>query len=177
MVTYDGATGFPLHLNPALRYRRFLTTKDLPQFGAGLCRWCGGAVVSPRRSWCSNDCVNAFKIRAWQDAIRTVLYRRDRGVCSACGIDTVEIEALRQRIRAIHNSDATSPQWGRWAQYNSTWEADHILPVHHGGGCCGPENYRTLCWRCHAAETAALAASRADARREFRLLLSGGGKP
>lgn len=37
-----------------------------------------------------------------------------------------------------------------------TWEADHIIPVAEGGGCCGLENLRTLCRDCHEAETAAL---------------------
>ena len=35
----------------------------------------------------------------------------------------------------------------------SWWEADHIVPVAEGGGQCGPENYRTLCIRCHRVVT------------------------
>ena len=35
----------------------------------------------------------------------------------------------------------------------SWWEADHIVPVVEGGGQCGPENYRTLCCRCHRVVT------------------------
>ena len=35
----------------------------------------------------------------------------------------------------------------------SWWEADHIVPVVEGGGQCGPENYRTLCCRCHPKVT------------------------
>jgi 5-methylcytosine-specific restriction endonuclease McrA len=31
----------------------------------------------------------------------------------------------------------------------SYWDADHIVPVHQGGGECGLDNYRTLCYRCH----------------------------
>ena len=45
------------------------------------------------------------------------------------------------------------------------WEADHIVPVIEGGGGCGPEGYRTLCVPCHKAETAKLAARRAQKRR------------
>jgi hypothetical protein len=45
------------------------------------------------------------------------------------------------------------------------WEADHIVPVIEGGGDCGIENLRTLCWRCHKSETAALAGRRAKAKR------------
>jgi 5-methylcytosine-specific restriction endonuclease McrA len=40
------------------------------------------------------------------------------------------------------------------------WESDHIVPVVEGGGECGLEGLRTLCWRCHRAETAALAKRR-----------------
>jgi len=36
------------------------------------------------------------------------------------------------------------------------WEMDHIIPVSEGGGSCGLDNLRTLCIRCHKAETAAL---------------------
>lgn len=33
------------------------------------------------------------------------------------------------------------------------WEADHIIPVCEGGGCCGIDNYRTLCGPCHLLAT------------------------
>ncbi len=45
------------------------------------------------------------------------------------------------------------------------WEMDHTVPVIEGGGSCGLENLRTLCWACHRAETAKLAARRAQARK------------
>ena len=48
----------------------------------------------------------------------------------------------------------------------SLWEADHIVPVSEGGGACGLENFRTLCVPCHKAETKALAARRAKARKQ-----------
>ncbi|HUW14746.1 MAG TPA: HNH endonuclease signature motif containing protein [Anaerolineae bacterium] len=35
----------------------------------------------------------------------------------------------------------------------SSWHADHIVPVVDGGGACGLDNLRTLCWRCHRSET------------------------
>lgn len=50
-----------------------------------------------------------------------------------------------------------------------SWEADHIIPVVEGGGCCGLENYRTLCLSCHRMETANLARRRADARRQKKV--------
>ena len=49
-----------------------------------------------------------------------------------------------------------------------TWEADHIIPVVEGGGECGLENYRTLCLPCHRKATAALAARRAQQRKNIK---------
>lgn len=48
------------------------------------------------------------------------------------------------------------------------WEADHITPVVEGGGLCDEAGYRILCRPCHLAETAALAARRAESRRPRR---------
>lgn len=47
-----------------------------------------------------------------------------------------------------------------------TWEADHIVPVVEGGGECDLSNLRTLCLRCHRAETAKLAKRRAERRKQ-----------
>lgn len=45
------------------------------------------------------------------------------------------------------------------------WEADHVLPVvHGGGGSCGLDNLRTLCRACHTGATASLARVRAKDR-------------
>ncbi len=33
------------------------------------------------------------------------------------------------------------------------WDADHILPISEGGGCCGLDNIQTLCIGCHKEET------------------------
>jgi 5-methylcytosine-specific restriction endonuclease McrA len=51
-----------------------------------------------------------------------------------------------------------------WSLERSLWQADHIVPVSEGGGECGLDNIRTLCWKCHRAETAKLA-ERARLRR------------
>jgi len=48
---------------------------------------------------------------------------------------------------------------------HSLWQADHITPVVEGGGGCGLDNLRTMCTRCHHAETAALAHRRAVSKR------------
>jgi 5-methylcytosine-specific restriction protein A len=64
--------------------------------------------------------------------------------------------------------------WGRRGGRHDApmelWEADHIVPVIRGGGCCGLENYRTLCVPCHREATAELAGVRAAERRPQRAL-------
>lgn len=45
------------------------------------------------------------------------------------------------------------------------WEMDHVVPVVEGGGSCGLDNYRTLCWACHNRETAALRKRLAAAKK------------
>jgi len=54
------------------------------------------------------------------------------------------------------------------------WDGDHIIPVSRGGGGCGLDNYRTLCFWCHKGETKALVHELATERRDqARPLLSG----
>lgn len=127
---------------------------------------------------------------------RKAVERRDGGLCARCGMDTEYVKALcrpylaeacrRQasgdregsallriivigflqdlgfsravRVAAIH-------KWGGAVNVH-LWEADHIVPVvHGGGGACGLENLRTLCRACHHRETAQLASVRAKDRR------------
>ena len=47
--------------------------------------------------------------------------------------------------------------WGlRTCSRKTLWDADHIMPVMHGGGECDLSNIRTLCLRCHRTATTAL---------------------
>lgn len=46
-------------------------------------------------------------------------------------------------------------------EYSSCWEAHHVEAVIEGGGECGLENYRTLCFRCHKGVTGVQARRRA----------------
>ncbi len=155
----------PAHLQH-LRFRRFLTLRDLPKQPPAHCRWCGRPVPKGRRTWCSQDCVDAYQVRAFGSSVVCRLFWRDRGVCAICGYPTHELEQLVRSKR--WRFDLAPRFWGPWwsAIYNhcSLSEADHIVPVVEGGGCCGLSNYRTLCVPCHKAETAALAARRARAR-------------
>ena len=103
--------------------------------GRLLCRYCHQEVPVGRRTFCSTLCVDEWKIRTSPSHVRLLVYRRDHGVCAACGLDT----KARRAAGSGH-----------------LWQADHIVPVAEGGGECGLENYRTLCTACHKPVTAAL---------------------
>ena len=169
---------------------RWLT--QFPHTGKLICRWCGGPVEPPRRTWCSQACVHEWEIRSSAQAVRNAVQTRDRGVCAQCGFDAIAAEkelrdaAWNDRVSAgmvdyashwltqefwktrfptFHTiADRLNIPMKRRDISRSLWEADHIVPVAEGGGCCGLDGFRTLCWRCHAAETKALAGRLAKAR-------------
>jgi 5-methylcytosine-specific restriction endonuclease McrA len=117
---------------PRARYRRGLVFSSVyPYRSDRRCRCgCGEVVPKRRRFWASTECstraVRRFRIlKGDSRAIRDALYERDQGVCAGC---------RKQRRRA--------------------WEADHIVPVAHGGAGCDLTNFQTLCRKCHRAKTA-----------------------
>jgi hypothetical protein len=115
-------------------------------------------------------------------------------VCAICGLDTEQLERIvarlrdrseRRWLRSGSYRDPTDRDASRWERLRSElagrgfgyvgrwhtpalWEADHVVAVSEGGGCCGLENYRTLCVPCHRRETGLL---RKRTRRQgcFRL--------
>lgn len=147
------------------------------------CRWCGTSPVPVgRRTWCGQACVTAYRIRSDAAYVRTLVERRDRGICALCGINCTEVENLWRLCRRLYraqglpwHTEENRRAWGSWWTRNhALWEADHIVPAFEGGGVCGLENYRTLCLPCHKAETAKLAkrvgAARAAKNERVRLL-------
>lgn len=151
---------------------KWVNPKDLPKGpnGRALCRKCGTEVPKGRRTFCSQECVDAWVITSNPGRARQLVFKRDKGVCASCGLDTValqkSIEPYRwvrpEEIRKLLESHGISP----YAVYSGEfWQADHIVEVADGGGECGLENYQTLCTRCHKAKTAKLAAERAARRR------------
>lgn len=141
-ILFSQDTGFPLFLPDRLRFTRFLSVGLLGKRPEPkTCRWCWAPIASPRRSWCSNECVEQYLIRSSAQIVTNRLSKRDNGICAICGRDSLKI--------------ARDANWrGVWAY--SSWQSDHIVPVVEGGGCCGLSNYRTLCTECHLAETAQL---------------------
>lgn len=132
--------------------------------GTWRCRWCEGPCAGRKRSFCSDECVHQWRIRTDPGYLRDQVFKRDRGVCALCKVDT---EAMHGRLKAL--------QTLRRSKFHETikaagipihriggslWDADHIVPVVEGGGQCDLSNLRTLCIPCHHDETAALARRR-----------------
>jgi 5-methylcytosine-specific restriction endonuclease McrA len=113
-------------------------------------------VPKRRRTFCSDGCVHEWKLRTDPGYLRDQVFERDRGICAACGIDTV---VLRRDARKLDYAARRQflKTWGlRERSRKSLWDADHVIPVAEGGGQCDLSNMRTLCLKCHAAATAAL---------------------
>jgi 5-methylcytosine-specific restriction protein A len=124
--------------------------------GRQLCRWCSLEVPPGRRTFCSEFCVNEWRLRSNPGYLREQVLARDRGVCAQCGLDCVAEWRILKRLRGPRRI----LRWAEWglkpAQRSSLWDADHILPVAEGGGECDLSNIRTLCLRCHRRSTAEL---------------------
>jgi len=124
--------------------------------GRALCRWCRSEVPKGRRTFCADTCVHEWKLRTDPGYLREHVFARDRGVCAACGVDTV---ALRRDMRKLDFA-ARRQFLRKWKlsenSRKSFWDADHILPVAEGGGQCDLSNMRTLCLLCHREATAQL---------------------
>ncbi len=138
--------------------------------GRGLCRWCSLEVPRRRFTFCSEYCVHEWKLRTQPGYVREQVFKRDKGICSGCGVDTLT-EARRLRYARGASRKALLMHWGLKARTRkSLWDADHIVPVAEGGGQCDLANIRTLCLRCHRAATLEL---RRRLRRVRAALLPG----
>ena len=124
--------------------------------GRALCRWCQLEVPQGRLTFCSDWCVEQWKLRTDPGYLREKVLERDRGVCARCRTDTVAAFLQIKRSRGVAKLKLLR-QWGLTRlQRSSLWDADHIVPVAEGGGECDLENIRTLCLHCHRQATAEL---------------------
>ncbi|MGI8962609.1 MAG: HNH endonuclease [Bryobacteraceae bacterium] len=129
---------------------------DLPVGSNGrfLCRWCSLEVPRGRRTFCSEWCVEEWKLRSDPGHLREKVLERDRGVCALCGLNCIAERHRIKRLRGAARSKAVA-EWG-FRRRKSIWDADHIIPVVEGGGECDLSNMRTLCLKCHRKHTAEL---------------------
>ena len=132
--------------------------------GRGVCRWCALEVPPRRYTFCSSFCVHEWKLRTQPGYLRDKVLERDRGLCSACGVDTIAAHRQLRRSRGARRQELLA-HWGLKASVRkSLWDADHIVPVSEGGGECDLLNIRTLCLRCHRLVTLELRRRRRAAR-------------
>jgi 5-methylcytosine-specific restriction enzyme A len=124
--------------------------------GRNLCRWCDLEVPSRRHTFCSDWCVEEWRLRTDPGYLREKVLARDRGVCAACGVDCLAAFLHLKRLRGTPRLKAFT-DWGLKAgSRQSLWDADHIVPVVEGGGECDLANIRTLCLKCHRSATSEL---------------------
>jgi 5-methylcytosine-specific restriction enzyme A len=121
--------------------------------GRSLCRWCNLEVPPRRFTFCSDWCVNEWKLRSDPGYLREQVFRRDRGICALCGCDTRAAYFELKRSRGAHRLHLLARWRLKRLSRNSLWDADHIVPVVEGGGECDLENLRTLCLICHRQQT------------------------
>ena len=125
-----------------------------------MCRMCGMSVLPPRRTMCSPDCVHELRLRTSARYVRDCLYMRDKGICCKCKIDTKKTAKTamnldgdeRKKFLKKYNISLKRKIWKR-KHGGGLWDADHIIAVKDGGGCCGLDNYQTLCISCHKNKT------------------------
>lgn len=152
----------------------YCNVKKLPKGpnGRNLCRWCQIEVPKCRRTFCSDGCVHEWKIRTNPGYLRAMVEQRDKAICAGCGIDCEALlRTIKQMVNELHRPLLTGQERMqadrnlkafkaelklRGFNDGALWQADHIVPVVEGGGCCGLENIQTLCNPCHRAATAAL---------------------
>ena len=143
------------------------------QFGRqkGECTWCGTLVGKGRRTWCSDKCIEAYRLEHQWPYIRSRVHERDKGICALCGCDADKMKRLRKLVRRREGWESYRHLTEYWYRMgfdrgpNDYWQADHILPRIRGG-TNELTNLRTLCVPCHKQETARLAADRATKRKD-----------
>lgn len=127
--------------------------EELPkgENGRCLCRWCSLEVPVGRLTFCSDWCVEEWKLRSDPGYLRQRVFERDKGICAGCGIDCVAELYRLKRLRGGARLRATR-EWAMGGR-KTLWDADHIVPVAEGGGECDLSNMRTLCLKCHRVHT------------------------
>ncbi len=123
-----------------------------------LCRWCDLEVLAKRRrTFCSEYCVDQWRLRTDPGYLRDRVFARDKGICAWCAADTVSIYIALKRSRGAARAAGLSLYGMKtMTSRRSLWDADHIVPVAEGGGQCDLDNLRTLCLPCHREATAQL---------------------
>lgn len=135
------------------------------------CFWCGGPLSGKKRKWCKKSCIDEYLcVRGDSSRINSLVLQRDKGVCSCCGIDTLNlnkrlkelsrkepdpdnVEAYFREIKKISLyigiKTSTIQDIVKGTRRKRFYDIDHIKDVQKGGGCCFIDNLQTLCLVCH----------------------------
>ena len=157
---------------PPRQIKTYSVTVEKDAEGFPLCRWCSVSIRTKsgkpdsRRTFCNDpNCLHQWLIRSRPGYAAKEVLKRDKGVCSGCGLDCVK---LFNEMRLLRKSAAKVTYEERCNELGlprhlrdmcrRLWEMDHEVPVAEGGGSCGLENLRTMCWACHKKVTAELVA-------------------
>lgn len=156
--------GEPRRKNPVDPNRppRYAPAELYPVQPPGVCRFCRAKVAPPRKSWCSERCVENYLALRCQSGLRKAVFDRDLGVCSApdCKIDCTNLETVLKGWQKTHRLmwRAVRERLGLNSPFRkTTWDADHVVAVSEGGGSCPLNNVRTLCLWCHKRASSELA--------------------
>ena len=122
----------------------------------GACGWCGAALPSRRRTWCSDACADDFWRNHWWSLARRAAKRRDRYRCRHCG-QPQPPRPSRRRFPREADFRAAMRTW-RSERKTRRLEVNHRLPArgaHRSLSCLHHlDNLETLCTGCHRAVTA-----------------------
>lgn len=116
----------------------------------GTCRWCNTLTgLTPKgkikKSRWHKECLKEYKLLFWWSETRKAAFKRDKGICNLCKIDT-----------------------------KGKWDLDHIIPLIESKGHANLSywqltNLQTLCKSCHKEKTSHEASDRAR-RRKLKIL-------
>lgn len=86
-----------------------------PETGQAICRhWdCTKPVGKGRRSWCGPECVHDALMQSNQAYARSMVEKRDHGICAVCGTDTKEIRKQMASYRGILSWARTDNRIGK----------------------------------------------------------------
>ncbi|HLY11398.1 MAG TPA: HNH endonuclease signature motif containing protein [Planctomycetota bacterium] len=130
--------------------------------GRCLCRQCGQEVPKGRRTFCSDACVDGWRVKTDPAYLRSLVWKRDRGRCASCGLRCKDLEKSLTLLSQVLSRLGASGVYGsvrkamKVKNRHSFWDADHIRAVADGGGECGVDNIQTLCIWCHREKTAVM---------------------
>ena len=67
--------------------------------GRSLCRWCNLEVPKGRLTFCSEWCVEEWRLRSNPGYLREKVFERDRAVCAVCATDC---QAAWNHLKKLH---------------------------------------------------------------------------